>query len=97
MNTSRKGSAATRRNRQIAKRGREAGRGGRGAGVPSSSANGMDWAYSWSCASKGYHLAVSKLLARCWLLQRQFGTVGWPARREAWRPPTPPPDRPQRG
>ena len=28
--------------RQIAKRGREAGRGGRGAGVPSSSANGMD-------------------------------------------------------
>jgi hypothetical protein len=75
MNTSRKGSAATRRNRQIAKRGREAGRGGRGAGVPSSSANGMDWAYSWSCASKGYHLAVSKLLARCWLLQRQFGTV----------------------
>ena len=44
-------------------------------GVPSSSANGMDWAYSWSCASKGYRLAVSKLLARCWLLPRQFGTV----------------------
>ena len=117
MNTSRKGSAATRRNRQIAKRGAGSGawRARSGSAVVVSEWDGRRRIVGPAPArgtilrSRNYSLVVGCYSgsSAAWLSQTKAARrhaggkgdvlMGRPARREAWRPPTPPPDRPQRG